>query len=87
MGEDRVVCGFCKVEPQDLTYGNDERELICLKCVSERDQRPPLRSPTIMRPPNGRCEMGLAGSSIAGRRNQPKPVPAFHRLTTPGSGG
>jgi len=32
MGEDRVVCGFCKVEPQDLTYGNGERELICLKC-------------------------------------------------------
>jgi hypothetical protein len=28
MGEDRVVCGFCKVEPQDLTNGNRERELI-----------------------------------------------------------
>ena len=32
MGEVRVVCGFCKVEPQSLAYGNGEREYICLKC-------------------------------------------------------
>jgi hypothetical protein len=32
MGEARVVCGFCKVEPKSLAYGNGERELICLKC-------------------------------------------------------
>jgi hypothetical protein len=28
----RIICGFCKVEPQQLAYGNGERELMCLKC-------------------------------------------------------
>jgi hypothetical protein len=32
MGEARIICAICQVEPQQLTYGNGERELICLAC-------------------------------------------------------